>query len=274
MKMKTLNGIDLSLEAYVADAVKLLRATEPKDGTAFYGCFSGGKDSCVIKEVARLAGVRVYWHYNVTTLDPPELTRFIRREHPDVVWERPECNFFTYAVRYNKGFPTRKCRWCCEHFKERKNPRGARLILGVRAAESPRRKKSWTQVSYHEKTQTTAICPILGWSGEMVWEFIKSRNLPYCELYDQGFDRLGCIGCPMATKRITQMEFDRWPGYERKWKELFKYIFERRSGTLQRDGRIWFGDRYFSSSEEMFDWWLSRKGLPKVECQGLIELFV
>lgn len=106
----------------VERAIELLRMYQPKD-RPYYGCFSGGKDSCVIKEIARLAGTSEYpgapvnaiWHYNVTTIDPPELCRFIKREHPDVSWEVPKVNFFDRAVVI--GFPTRRLRWCCEEYK-------------------------------------------------------------------------------------------------------------------------------------------------------------
>ena len=56
-----------ALPALVERACALLRLHQPEGD--YYGAFSGGKDSCVIKELARLAGVRVTWHYNVTTID-------------------------------------------------------------------------------------------------------------------------------------------------------------------------------------------------------------
>jgi len=272
----TLPGIDLSLEAYTEDAIRLLRQAAPADGQPYYGCFSGGKDSCVIKELTRLAAVPVVWHYNVTTIDPPELVHFIRREHPDVVFERPAMNFFTFALKMKHGFPTRRVRWCCEVYKEQRSPLGSRLVMGVRAAESPRRATNWRELTFHTRTREYAVCPIVRWSDEQVWAFIRQRGLAYCSLYDEGFTRLGCIGCPMARKAGRLKEFARWPGFERKWKELFQQTWELRTGGVQRDGRQWFGDRYFSNWEEMWEWWLNDEPLPKEEhqCQGLLELFV
>lgn len=267
---QVLPGIDLSLKALAKDSVELLRLCEPDK--PYHGCFSGGKDSCVIKELAKQAGVKVEWHYHVTTIDPPELVYFIRREHPDVIFDRPECNFFTYAIRHRKGFPTRRVRWCCEHFKERKSPRGANLIMGVRAAESPRRAKNWEEVSTLRQTGY-AVLPILRWSAENVWDFIRAEGLSYCRLYDEGFTRLGCIGCPMASKKGRLKEFARWPGYEQKWKKLFRDVWELRHGTNQRDGRIWFGNRYFANWQEMWEWWLSGGPLPTDDCQGDGEMF-
>jgi len=48
------------------------------------------------------------------------------------------------------------------------------------------------------------VAPIFDWTDEDVWAYIRDRNLPYCSLYDEGFKRLGCIGCPMASKGREQ----------------------------------------------------------------------
>ena len=108
-------------------AINILKAYQPRD-RPYYGCFSGGKDSIVIKEIGRLAGIDVAWHYNATTIDPPELVRFIKREHGDVIFNVPERNFFEVAK--DRGFPTRRARWCCQEFKESRSPSGSTLILG------------------------------------------------------------------------------------------------------------------------------------------------
>lgn len=254
----------------VERAINLLRMYQPKD-RPYYGCFSGGKDSCVIKEIARLGEINVVWHYNVTTIDPPELVRFIKREHGDVEWGIPPENFFKVALR--TGFPTRRARWCCEVFKESRSPEGSVLVMGVRAAESVRRRKAWGEVTAHTKTGQYAIAPIFNWSDSEVWQFIKGRNLPYCELYDQGFKRLGCVGCPMDSRKKQHLA--RWPHFDRRWRQLFRDLWEKRSGSTLRDGREWFGDRHFASADEMYDWWKSNESLPKAddECQGLLEFY-
>ena len=48
-----------------------------------------------------------------------------------------------------------------------------------------------------------------------MWEFIRSRGLPYNPLYDMGFRRVGCIGCPMAPKSERARQFELWPKYKK-----------------------------------------------------------
>ena len=72
----------------VQKAIDRIRAFEPDDG--YFVGFSGGKDSVVVKALCELAGVKYDAHYNVTTVDPPELVRFIREKYTDVIFDRPD----------------------------------------------------------------------------------------------------------------------------------------------------------------------------------------
>jgi len=249
----------MRFEDDLKESIRILRGNVPVSGF-YYGCFSGGKDSVAVKELCRMARVPVFWHYNITTIDPPELVHFIKKFHPDVKMLRPRYgNFFSYALK--KGFPTRRNRWCCEKYKEGNNPKGVTLVTGIRGQESPRRAADWSLITFNKKTKEEQINPLFKWDSEDLWNFIRDRNIPYCSLYDEGFKRLGCVGCPMAgLNRIR--EFERWPKFELKWKRLFEGIWNRRTGTLQWDGRQWFGNKFFRCWEEMFDWWLYDKSLP------------
>lgn len=87
------------------DAIRLLKEHKPT-----FGCFSGGKDSVAIKEIARIAGINVEWHYHKTTIDPPELVKFIKKYHSDVIFDRPKYgNFFNRMIERGV-FPTRRVR--------------------------------------------------------------------------------------------------------------------------------------------------------------------
>lgn len=257
---------------HIDKEIACLQCFTPNDGQPYWGCFSGGKDSVVIKELARLAGVPIEWHYNITTIDPPELVHFIRDVHPDVRRDGPKNgNFFTRMLV--NGFPTRTVRWCCKEYKEATIPEGRRMVMGIRAAESPRRRTAWKQVTRHRGTGDWVINPIIGWTTEDVWNFIRERGLPYCKLYDEpGVTRLGCIGCPMGMSKGKQRQFARWPRYERAWREAFRKLWERRT----RGGKSCAMSLRFSSWEEVWEWWLSDAPWPGTgektddgECDGM-----
>lgn len=256
----------VALSEKVDLAIRVLRFYQPRT-EPYYGCFSGGKDSCVIKEVGRLADINVEWFYNVTTIDPPELMRFIRRRHPDVRWDRPPKHFF--RVLAERGYPLRATRWCCQEFKEG-GGEGRVKILGIRAAESPRRAKRWKEFTrwMPSKAVVASWCvnPILHWTDADVWQFIRERELPYCELYDEGFKRLGCIGCPMGGADQVRREFARWPAYERAWRRAFHRLWERRRDSVisrgKRKGRQWPGFPTITTADELFEWWVSGDACP------------
>jgi phosphoadenosine phosphosulfate reductase len=261
-----------TLAEKVEKSIALLQAMEPKalelgpEHGYFLG-FSGGKDSVVIKRLADMAGVKYKARYSVTTIDPPELLAFIREHHPEVEWLRQDKAMMTRVVE--KGLPTRIMRWCCAEYKEQGGD-GLVKMFGIRAAESPRRRIQWQHITAWRKGEGVAVNPILLWSDSDVWEFIKAEGIPYCKLYNEGMERLGCIGCPMARKRGREAEFERWPRYRKLWLNAARKLWDRRAGSTLRDGREWFGSAKFKDADEMFEWWISDESLPQDDdgCQG------
>jgi phosphoadenosine phosphosulfate reductase len=80
---------------------------------------------------------------------------------------------------------------------------------------------------------TMVLHPIIDWTDEEVWEFIRAEQTPYCSLYDEGFARLGCIGCPMADRHRWE-EFERWPQYF----ALYLRAFERMAQNREQRGKL------------------------------------
>ena len=133
-------------------AIQRLKTFEPSEG--YYLAFSGGKDSAVIKALADMAGVKYDAHYNVTSVDPPELVRFIKEKYPDVIWEYPRHKDGTRATMWNlipkkKMPPTRLVRYCCQVLKESGGD-GRFTITGVRWAESSNRKNNQGEITIYK----------------------------------------------------------------------------------------------------------------------------
>jgi len=253
-KMIKIDGVPQDLGDLLTESIQLLREHEPEDG--YYGCFSGGKDSIAVREVARIAGVRVEWHYHATTIDPPEVVRFIRAQG-DVTWDKPRHGNFFHRVVQKKQMPTRRCRWCCQEYKEIRPACRRSMLLGIRREESPRRAARWpTPVVHRYAGPRTAIVPLLEWPTEELWDFIRCQQLKVPSLYAEGWHRLGCVGCPLSSEKNRLRELSRWPGFERNWKRACRKVWEAKTGCTQKNGRAWFGDAYFRRWEDFWHWWV------------------
>ena len=82
--------------ALLKKAEKLALRYDSEDG--FFLAFSGGKDSQALYHIAEMAGVKFKAHFSPTTVDPPQLIRFIRRNYPDVIFGKVKKNIYQVAV--------------------------------------------------------------------------------------------------------------------------------------------------------------------------------
>ena len=229
-------------------AIRRLRDNEPTEG--YYGATSGGKDSICIMRLSEMAGVKVVWHYNVTTVDPPELVRFLKRNYPDTKFNHPKMTMWELIVKKRMP-PTRVVRYCCEYLKEG-GGNGRVVITGVRRAESSKRSNRQSVECFNSKKKKQMIVnPIIDWTNHDVWSFIKLEKLKYCSLYDEGFKRLGCVGCPMAGKVGMEKEFKRWPHFKKLYIKTFDKMLKNR---LKDDLLI-----KWTSPEAVFDWWVNNQ---------------
>lgn len=296
-------------------AIDRLKAFEPPEG--YYLAFSGGKDSVCIKALADMAEVKYDAHYNLTSVDPPELVQFIK-SFDDVQIDRPKDKDGNQVTMWNliprkKMPPTRIVRYCCKELKEM-GGQGRMVVTGVRWAESPNRKNNQGEITVmttrkREReelvqsgnfTQTdkggvvlnndnedsrkmveqcykqtkTVVNPIIDWTDEDVWEFIREYNIPYCKLYDEGYKRLGCIGCPMGTVEHRKAEFERYPKYEQAYMRAFERMLNNIGGggtpgkaeqtysngiQNDTDGKIQLlaqQQMKWKNTKELMEWWI------------------
>jgi phosphoadenosine phosphosulfate reductase len=252
-------GPGLFGETCIDRAIAALRMYEPPEG--YFLAFSGGKDSIVIKQLAIEAGVKFEAHYHMTTVDPPEVVQYIRKHHSDVVMDRPPMTMWQLIEK--EGLPIRKQRFCCRVLKEG-GGKGRFLIDGIRAAESAKRaeraRNGYTEVCRKDPTRRF-LHPIINWSDEQVWTFIRQRGIPYCALYDEGFKRLGCVVCPMERK--VERSMAHWP---RIW-EAARRAANRYWQAHPRAHERW------PTPDAMWRWWISNGREEQTNDDDCIGLF-
>lgn len=259
----------------VETAIERLQTFEPPEG--YYLAFSGGKDSVVIKALADMAGVKYDAHYHVTGVDPPELVQFVKT-FPDVSRDIPHDKDGNPVTMWNlipkKGMPpTRFARYCCTALKEQQGI-GRFVITGVRWEESVRRRATRSGLELGDTAkgererldpdnpdqELIHICPtkaqrvinpIIDWTTKEVWEFIREYKVRYCELYDHGAERLGCIGCPMGRGKNQAKQFERYPKYKRNYLRAFKRMLSQNESA----GRAC----QWKTPEEVMTWWTEGK---------------
>ena len=215
-------------------------------GQLVCGAFSGGKDSIVVKRICDIAGLKINWHYHNTTIDPPDVFYFIKKEYKDVIIDKPKHGNLFKRIKEKGILPSFKHRWCCDEYKESRGVLNTVWITGERREESYFRANQ-PMVGLQKRSRRVIIRPLANWTEEDIWDFIKSEKLVYPSLYDEGFSRLGCIGCPLATRANREWEFKCWPRYKAKWIDAAKYIYE----SKRFDNFINF--------EEYFECWMDHK---------------
>jgi len=249
--------IETDIFGNVIDKVKMaidrVRTFEPPEG--YYVAFSGGKDSVVILDLVKRSGVKFDAHYNITGIDPPELFYFIRDNFPEVERHRPETTIWSLIVKKMMP-PTRLVRYCCEYLKER-GGQGRTVVTGVRWAESNKRSKRRMHEACFRDSRKHYLNPIIDWADADVWDYIHGNGLKYCGLYDEGFERLGCIGCPMAGDG-RRKEFERWPNFENKYRKVFAAAAANLAALgPEFGGRGRNAKLRWTDGESMFNWWMN-----------------
>ncbi len=253
--------------------------------------YSGGKDSDVLLELFRRSGIPFEVHNSHTTADAPQTVRHIQKVFRGLEseWIKCEIEMPTYKGEPTSMWklipeklmpPTRLVRYCCSVLKET-GCANRYIATGVRWDESTARmqreefekiankkkdKEKFTIIMLmndnDKRRRMNELCmqqnkmvvnPIIDWTHRDVWEYINSEKIETCELYQCGYDRVGCIGCPMAGKK-RKREFEDFPEY----KKLYIHAFERMLKERERRGK----ENTWKTGEDVFAWWIGDENVP------------
>lgn len=184
-----------------------------------------------------------------------------------------------------KGMPpTRILRYCCSVLKEASTP-NRMVAVGVRESESsgrrgrdafgvPGRRKAdgeWRTLQHtyamfkidQERSEDSYECefikackgnkdtiinPIYKFTDRDVWDYVKEFNVPMNPLYEKGYRRVGCIGCPLGGSKNQIHEFLNYPTYKRAYIRAFDRMLASHDDRQRKYN--------FKTGEEVFRWWL------------------
>ncbi|WP_072682608.1 phosphoadenylyl-sulfate reductase [Arcobacter sp. LA11] len=162
---------------------------------------------------------------NIFTLDTGRL-------HPET-YDVMDATNLKYGVKLNVFFPINKdveklyetqgINGHFESIENRKNCCGVRKmeplkralaplkvwITGLRATQSVTR-TDMSVVEYDENFKVIKVNPLINWSEDDVWDYIKSNNVPYNKLHDQGYPSIGCAPCTRPVKAGEDIRSGRW----------------------------------------------------------------
>lgn len=253
--------------------------------------YSGGKDSDVLLELFKRSGIPFEVHNSHTTADAPQTVRHIQKVFRGLESDGIKCEIEMPIYKGKRTSmwklipeklmpPTRMVRYCCAVLKET-GCKNRYIATGVRWDESATRmqreefEKLANKKKDEEKFTVTMLMndndkrrrmnelctqqnkmvvnPIIDWTHRDVWEYIESEKIDVCDLYKCGYDRVGCIGCPMAGKRMHR-EFEDFPEY----KKLYIHAFERMLKERERIGK----ENTWKTGEDVFAWWIGDENIP------------
>lgn len=229
-------------------AIRRLQAFCPPEG--YYVAFSGGKDSQCVYHLCKMSGIKFDAHYNVTSVDPPELIRFIRKNYPEVHFDYPRDRDGKVVTMWNliprkQMPPTRLARYCCEWFKE-SSGKGRITVTGVRWAESARRAANQGSVVFFGKPKTTErTANDIG----VDYKLNKRGNVILNDDNDEA--RRMVERCPMSTSAAAELA--KYPVYRRNYVKAFdRMIANNKANGIEMQAN-------WKDGESVMRWWLKQE---------------
>ena len=249
--------------------------------------YSGGKDSDVLLHLAEASGIPFEVLHSLTTADAPETVWHVRDTFRRLELAGVKCDIDTHRTPGGGNVtmwnliprklmpPTRLVRYCCAALKETSG-RGRWIATGVRWAESQKRKSRGVMEALHrdkskrlilmndndesrmlvENCQlkgTRTINPIIDWTESDVLDYASAEKICMNPLYECGWKRVGCIGCPMAGKH-RKVQFARYPKIKAAYARAFdRMLAERQTRGLPCD---------WQTGEDVLHWSLEDGVLP------------
>ena len=91
--------------------------------------------------------------------------------------------------------------------------------VGIRRQQSDLRKERKALELYQFDTlrdlHILKLNPMVNWSREQVWDYLKEHEIPYNPLHDRGYRSIGCWPCTRPVGEDQNERAGRWEGFDK-----------------------------------------------------------
>ncbi|HWE63938.1 MAG TPA: phosphoadenylyl-sulfate reductase [Chloroflexota bacterium] len=182
-------------------------------------CSFGGPSGMVLLDMLMALEPRVPVFYLDTGVLFPEtydLAAVAERRYgitPRAV--RPSLSLARQASLHGEALWSRDPDRCCQIRKvlpQREFLRGYDAwITGIRRDQTSTRRAT-PVVAWDEQFGLAKIAPLVGWSEQDIWDYIRVHDVPYNALHDRGYPSIGCTHCTRAVLPGEDLRAGRWSG--------------------------------------------------------------
>lgn len=144
----------------------------------------------------------------------------VQKRYPELnmIRLKPALSPEEQARKYGEALWTRRPDLCCKIRKI--TPLAGRLkeygawISGLRREQSPTR-RSVEFVNKDEKFRSIKICPLIHWTWQEIWTYVREHDLPYNPLHDRHYPSIGCEYCTLPVTEGDDLRAGRWSAFDK-----------------------------------------------------------
>lgn len=222
MKLTYTSWVDLNDRFQMNDASKgaldvLKWAYETYEDELIYACSFGIEGIVMIDLInqfypqAKVVFLDTGFHFQETY----ELIDRVKARYPqlDIEMKQPELTIKEQAKTYGDRLWERNPDQCCYMRKVlplRETLSSATAWLSGLRREQSSSRRSTNFTNKDETFQSIKVCPLIHWTWDDIWDYVKTHDLPYNKLHDAGYPSIGCAPCTLPGDMTTGSRDGRW----------------------------------------------------------------
>lgn len=186
-------------------------------------CSFGAEDVVLVDALQRIpGGKKVDIFYLDTDLHFPETyeTRDRLEERYGIRFKRvtPDLTLDEQQASYGPALWRKDPNQCC--YLRKVQPLEKTLseydawMTGIRREQSPTRRNAQI-VEVDQRFRLTKVNPLVHWTSEDVWAYIRERDVPYNPLHDERYPSIGCAPCTRPVHEGEDPRSGRWSGFQK-----------------------------------------------------------